>query len=207
MSRTKTTKKTAGIKLPAVSIPTERKKGFPIPYSEIEILKQFSREKLVFSLKFFDRDHEAFNLGNTKESWFIGLLDALKEVSGITRNQLVVELRQHYEAHGHDWSKLNYKYSFNDEFLEQVECLQFSLAKSKGRVHGFIIGNRFYIVWLDPHHNLYPDEKHGGRKIFDKAMNCYECLEIEHEKLKRDYAELMEHLVLGTETPGLKEIE
>ena len=33
---------------------------------------------------------------------------------------------------------------------------QFALsANEHGRVHGFLIQNRFYIVWLDPEHELY----------------------------------------------------
>ncbi|MBM7624797.1 hypothetical protein [Sporohalobacter salinus] len=35
------------------------------------------------------------------------------------------------------------------------ESWQFSISRNKhGRVHGFIIDNIFYIVWLDPEHNL-----------------------------------------------------
>jgi hypothetical protein len=33
---------------------------------------------------------------------------------------------------------------------------QFSLSTNEhGRVHGFFIEDMFYIVWLDPNHNLY----------------------------------------------------
>ncbi len=33
---------------------------------------------------------------------------------------------------------------------------QFSLSTNEhGRVHGFFIEDVFYIVWLDPNHNLY----------------------------------------------------
>ena len=34
---------------------------------------------------------------------------------------------------------------------------QFSIsANEHGRVHGFLIDNVFYVVWLDPEHRLYP---------------------------------------------------
>jgi hypothetical protein len=34
---------------------------------------------------------------------------------------------------------------------------QFSISANKhGRVHGFLIDEVFYIVWLDPGHLLYP---------------------------------------------------
>jgi hypothetical protein len=33
---------------------------------------------------------------------------------------------------------------------------QFSLSSNEhGRVHGFFIGEVFYVVWLDPEHQLY----------------------------------------------------
>ncbi|HEU0054227.1 MAG TPA: hypothetical protein VFQ39_13665 [Longimicrobium sp.] len=36
---------------------------------------------------------------------------------------------------------------------------QFALsANEHGRVHGFLVGEIFYVRWLDPDHNLYPGE-------------------------------------------------
>lgn len=195
MRKAKTTNNTAGIKLPAVSIPDESPlKGFPMPQEEIDRVRKMKKEKLTFSFKFFDRHHEVFNLGKTKVSWFISLLDAMKEVSDLTRNQLVVEQRNHYQCHPHKWDELDYKFNFSDEFLCQVECLQFRLSTGGGRVHGFIIGNRFYIVWLDPHHNLYASNKHGGRKFYGAPWNSYDELKHEHEQLRNDYNEALELL-------------
>jgi len=40
--------------------------------------------------------------------------------------------------------------------LRECEPRQFSLtANEHGRVHGILIDNVFYIVWLDPNHALY----------------------------------------------------
>ena len=194
MSKAKTIEKTVGFKLPTATIPNKAKKIIPIPRHEIENLEETRTDKLIFSFRFLDKTHEAFNLGNTKENWFISLLEILKEVCGLTRNQLVVEQRQYYEAHTHDWSKLDFKYNYDEAFLEQVECLQFRLSKSRGRVHGFIIGNRFYVVWLDPHHNLYPSENHGGRKLYNQPLNCYDKLQAEYNELKHQCQELSELL-------------
>jgi len=37
------------------------------------------------------------------------------------------------------------------------EAWQFAVsANQHGRVHGFLIYNLFYVVWLDPDHKLYP---------------------------------------------------
>lgn len=39
---------------------------------------------------------------------------------------------------------------------EGVQPFQFSVSSNEhGRVHGFFIGDIFYVVWIDPHHRLY----------------------------------------------------
>lgn len=173
--------KPQALKIPVVqSIPNEQKKPYPIPREELELVKDRNKDKLLFSFKFFDRETDAFNLAATNrvcENWFINLFDILKEVSDLSRNQLMIVQRQFYDAHAHDFENLEYKYPLDEDFMEQIECVQFRLSKSRGRVHGFIVGNRFYVIWLDPHHNLYPDERHGGVKIFNKEFSCAEILE------------------------------
>jgi len=132
--------------------------------------------------------------------WFISLLSSLKEVCNINRTEMV-SMRQHYDTHGYDWDDLDYKFHFPEQFLEQVECMQFRVSSSDGRVHGFIVGNTFYIVWLDPHHNLYPDDRFGGRKFYMKAPSCYDKLKEswlrlndENHKLKKENENLMQML-------------
>lgn len=46
---------------------------------------------------------------------------------------------------------------FSPKFLNQIESefYELTIEKSKGRFFGFIIGNVYYIVLLDPHHLLY----------------------------------------------------
>lgn len=192
-------------------IEDERKKSYPIPKEKLDELKQRNKEQLLFSFRFLDREHIAFNLGSMGKrnvsicgEWFITLLDSLKEVCNINRNELIGQ-RQHYDAHEHDWKELDYQFEFDKDFLQQVECMQFRLSKSDGRVHGFIIGNRFYIVWLDPYHNLYPDEKYGGRKFYQKPLTCFEqqtltisSLYNENLKLKCENKDLMKILDIKT---------
>jgi hypothetical protein len=35
------------------------------------------------------------------------------------------------------------------------------VGKTYGRIHGIIWDKVFYVVWFDPAHNLYPDDRHG----------------------------------------------
>lgn len=41
--------------------------------------------------------------------------------------------------------------------LRGKPAYQFSIsANQHGRVHGYIVGQIFYVIWLDPCHKLYP---------------------------------------------------
>ena len=147
--------------------------------------------KITFSWYHFDRKHIAFNLGGTRLEWYVDLIDALKEVSQRTRYQLQTE--HHFRAHKHDWIKLKYKYDLPEDVWAQLDedaCWQFHLSKSTGVVHGFFIDSLLCIVWLDPHHNLYPDQKYGGAKFFDKPLNMYERILVEKEALEQRIIEL-----------------
>jgi len=190
MSRTGKTKriKKKNI-LPEPKIPNNKKSKFPIPEKELEELREFKDKKLVLSFRFLDLKHEAFNLGGTCNKWGNDLFKMLKELSNITRKQFVVDLREHYRSHDHDWDKLDYKYNFTYEFLEQVECRQARISLSKGGIHGFIVGNRFYVVWLDPHHNLYPDDKHGGVTILKPPETCCSYRDKELHRLNEELKE------------------
>lgn len=176
--------------IPKPIIPEKRKVKFPIPQSELNELRDLQNKKLVFSFRFLELNHEAFNLGGTCNKWSNDLFKLLNELSNVNRHEFVNRLRTHYRSHTHDWSKLDYKYNFSEEFLEQVECRQARISLSKGGFHGFIVGNRFYIVWLDPHHNLYPDDKHGGRKFFNEPETCCSYRDTELDRLNQENKEL-----------------
>lgn len=198
MSRHKTIKrknKSQNISIPKPDIPSKQKKKFPISQEELEYLETQSHRKMVFSFKFLELEHEAFNLGGTCNRWGNDLFKLLSELSNVTRNDFVNKLQAHYRSHLHKWDELDYKYKLGDDFLEQVECRQARISTSKGGIHGFIVGNMFYVVWLDPHHNLYPDDRYGGVKKFTPPETCcsyrdHELIELK-EKLK-EYEELLE---------------
>lgn len=48
-------------------------------------------------------------------------------------------------------------FGIDDDQLAYLEPWQFAVCpKTSWRVHGFIAEDTFFIVWLDPLHNLYP---------------------------------------------------
>ena len=126
-----------------------------------------SDKRLLFSFSAFDRHHSLFNLGGNNEDntvgglWFLKLLETFKSVC----NKTIFELtsRSTHDLHRINWRNTNTSPPKN---YEQLEYWQFRLDKSNGRVIGTIIDNVFYILWLDPHHNLSDSEGYGGIKQY-----------------------------------------
>ncbi|OYV36500.1 MAG: hypothetical protein B7Z83_06025 [Thiomonas sp. 20-64-5] len=86
------------------------------------------------------------------------MLDRLKHIS----NMKMSEFRQAgktLRSHPHDWGKTSEPngYAHLSEQLQDCQTWQFSLARDElGRVHGILIDDVFYVVWLDPEHRMYP---------------------------------------------------
>ncbi|MCL6559413.1 MAG: hypothetical protein K6U74_11575 [Firmicutes bacterium] len=180
------------------SIPKQGKppeKGKKLNISTQQLKEELHQGKINFSFIYLDLEHEAFNCGGTKVGWFFHLFEILGEISRMKRNEFRFESVRRFRIHPHDWDRAAYKFNLPDALMEQLEedkCIQFSLSQADGRVHGFMIDNVFYVVWLDPHHNLYPMERHGGLKLYERPVTPYEELLQEHESLKERYRELEE---------------
>lgn len=123
-----------------------------------------------FSFACFDHEHELFNLGGDSSDktvggkWFIAMLDALKEASKKTIQELK---RTPFELHPVKWKTSNAAPPKNSE---QCEFWQFRVSKSKGRIIGILIESVFYVVWLDPYHNFTDSEGYGGAKRYANPM-------------------------------------
>ncbi len=194
-------KMTKGIKLPtAPSIP----KGAQIlPHN----IRSVSEEGFSFSFSCFDREHDLFNLGSGKgrepiqAKWFLDLLDCLKDVSTYTVQRLKTTTT--YDLHPVDWKNTNAKLPEN---YEQCEFWQFRISKSKGRVIGILYEGVFYIVWLDPHHNLTDSEGYRGATYYPRPKSEYELLCEKCCDQEREILELREILDTATapSTPNKK---
>lgn len=154
--------------------------------------KRKTNRAFTFSFELFDRNHELFNLGcknnNTLNSaWYIDLLDCFKSVNSKTFAELKQSL---HDLHGINWKNTNTRCPGDD----QLEYYQFRINKSKGRVIGTIVDNVFYIIWLDPHHNLTNSEGYGKETYYHKAKSEYELLCEEIIDLKRQLSESEEML-------------
>ena len=172
---------TKGIKLPPVSLPEGLGKK-TLPYNGIAVTeKSFS-----FSFACFDRTHELFNLGdNTAEGvvsgkWFIDMLECLKGICNVKISDLRHSM---YDFHPVDWSKAN---TSAPKGYETLEYWQLRINKSRGRIIGIKIDSIFYVVWLDPHHNLTNSEGYGTEKIYRAPESEYEKLVSDNKEYKRE---------------------
>ncbi|MGF9727007.1 hypothetical protein ABEX00_12750 [Bacillus safensis] len=168
--------------------PSKGKKSDTKLYNEhsADKLKEELQRTVVFSWKYFDKDHEVYNCGGIQMPWIISLLETLKSISGLLLEELTATKNKKGGLRFHKirWGKVQEKkFNFNDVFFEQIkdESYQLSLSTAKGRFHGFLVHNIFFIVWLDPYHQLELMKDHGGVRKFDFPKNENEilCDEIE----------------------------
>lgn len=147
-----------------------------------------NEDKINISLEVLDRDNELFNLGGTTIDWFISMLDTLKHLTTITKKQLFNEFYSKYDPHHYN-GNINYKdeYLFNEQIRD--EAYQLRITKGKGRIHGFFVGNTYYIRFFDSQHNMYDSEGYGTVTICDFPKNSYDLLCIENEQLRNSLTE------------------
>ena len=115
---------------------------------------------LQFSFKYLDLKDQLFSLEQVGKDYFIAFLERLKALSGWKAKDFHYCHSKALRAHPIDWTRPSIKKNGfgipnGQDFDEAAH--QFSISKKQhGRVHGFFIDDTFYIVWLDPNHELDP---------------------------------------------------
>jgi hypothetical protein len=118
---------------------------------------QIKPKGISFSFKYLKADHEKFFWTDREITYWATLLDRLRNLSGWTAMELKTNGSPALRCHTIDWPDTS-EGAFGIPEEEQVvdTPYQFSLSSNEhGRVHGFFIGEVFYVVWLDPEHRLY----------------------------------------------------
>jgi hypothetical protein len=127
------------------------------PNSKIKSTKLGESSGISFSYKYFQADHSTFCCKSRDTSYFLVLLERLRDLSRSTALELKQCRSSSLRCHPIKWSDTTQD-SFgipNEEQLIDIPY-QFSLSSNEhGRVHGFFIEEIFYVVWLDPNHDLY----------------------------------------------------
>jgi hypothetical protein len=125
--------------------------------SGIRLTELKSPEGISFSFKYYDPNHDKFNCNEKSGFYWQALANRLKDLSALTAPELRQSGNKTLRFHSIDWARVS-EINFGLKGEEQLVDIpyQFSIsANEHGRVHGFFIGEVFYIVWLDPEHLLY----------------------------------------------------
>lgn len=127
--------------------------------SNLKIASKKLRSKgISFSFKYYQNSHHKFSCDNRNSTYWLTLVERLKALSSLSNQELLVNRSQTLRCHPIKWEDTS-ENGFglpNEEQLVDTPY-QFSLSSNEyGRVHGFLIDEVFYIVWLDPDHLLYP---------------------------------------------------
>ncbi|MEM9541265.1 MAG: hypothetical protein AAGA60_17425 [Cyanobacteria bacterium P01_E01_bin.42] len=85
-------------------------------------------------------------------------MERLQSLSRLSVQEILSDRSSALRCHPIVWNQTTEPNGFGIPNEEQIIDIpyQFSLSANEyGRVHGFFIGDIFYIVWLDPEHLLY----------------------------------------------------
>ena len=138
------------------------RKGDPLPTSAGSVHKQraLPDDLLRFSFRHYQETTKFCLPDGAKSPAYAGtLLERMREVSSLRVSEFRSTRHKSLRAHPHEWADTSEKdgYAHLTEQLKQCEPWQFCLtANAHGRVHGILIDEVFYVVWLDPEHKMYP---------------------------------------------------
>ncbi|MEG3920411.1 hypothetical protein [Microcoleus sp. POL10_C6] len=115
-------------------------------------------EGISFSFRYYQDDKEKFSIGGRDAKYLASLLRRLRDLSQLKAQEIINSQSKSLRCHGIVWLDTTEPNGFgipNEAALVNVPY-QFQISANEyGRVHGFFSENVFYIVWLDPDHNLY----------------------------------------------------
>lgn len=138
-----------------------------------KLVGRVEKTQLSFSFQYF-KQIPYFQIGQEDNNWFVSLLARLQDLSGKDSKLMSdVTAKSSYRLHPINWSQPGIPIKKNDldwvpkEYRESedVEFQQFEITQAIGRVVGFFneTNEIFYIVLLDPKHNIQPAQKTGYR--------------------------------------------
>ncbi|WP_373263576.1 hypothetical protein [Hungatella hathewayi] len=136
---------------------------------------------------------EYFDLDGTCINWSSELFEMLKKISSIKKEELLsgAYAKSTYRVHSHENASPP---SSLPNGVELKDCYQIRISKSKGGIHGVFFDHVFYIIWLDPLHNMYPNENYGGLRKVKPGSTCCKDREEIIEKLQQDNKKLREEI-------------
>lgn len=111
----------------------------------------------------------------------------MKSVSEIPQIDLMRNAYSTYRVHQHADAKPPCKVPIG---IELKDFYQIRISTSKGGIHGVFYEDVFYIVWLDPLHNMYPNDRFGGLRKISPLSTCCKDRDEEITLLKQKNVDL-----------------
>jgi hypothetical protein len=115
-------------------------------------------EGVSFSFRYYQDDIEKFSIAKRDARYLASLLRRLRDLSQLNAKEMINNQSKSLRCHKIDWQDTTEPNGFGivneDQLVNTPYQFQIS-ANEYGRVHGFFSENIFYIIWLDPEHNLY----------------------------------------------------
>ncbi len=150
-----------------------------------ESYRIISNEKLKISFKFVEWESEEFFLHGLSQKYYELLFGAFNDIQNATADDIKQQTHPRLTPKFINWKgdSTITQTSFPDKIKDSLrpqcdndenelqkqyeemtrDSFELRVAKSYGRIHGFIFDNTFYIVWFDPAHNLFPGRDDKGR--------------------------------------------
>lgn len=123
-----------------------------------QIRKEIVDAKLRFSFEFFDNSDPELCPAIFRENYTHTLMQRFKDLSTWTVKAFTGPCHRSMRNHQHDWAKTSRPRGFQhlNEYFRAYPGWQFQLSSNEhGRVHGILMGDTFYVIWLDQDHKLY----------------------------------------------------
>ena len=166
------------------------------------------RSNLSFSFQFY-RQIPYFETGEQDNQWFSSLLARLKDLSGKDSSLMGdATAKDAYRLHPIKWDQPRIPVKKEDlnwiptAYRENsaIEFHQFEISQAMGRVVGFFneTNEVFYIVLLDPKHNIQPTQKTGYRvDATRRSLTDYEelLLQIQANKVAAKHTDRANRLI------------
>lgn len=149
-----------------------------IPYQNES--RSYENKNIVFSFEKLEKN-ELFSIDRTCPSWPATMLEMMKQCSTIKMKRVFSGefSGRHSTLRIHDHRNAKIPSCGLPANVSLEDMYQIRFGTSSGGIHGIFYENVFYVIWLDPFHNLYPDEHHGGVKIITPPRDC--CIELREE--------------------------
>ncbi|SDE84028.1 hypothetical protein SAMN04487996_107152 [Dyadobacter soli] len=158
--------------------------GQNVPINKPKLANIPDQHRWSFSFQYFQQI-EFFGLGDLGGNWFVSLLEKLRDLSKMSIDSFIKDrvTTNRHRYHRINWEATNIPIQRKDvswvdrRYLDNEDeypFVQFQISKALGRVIGFWdeTHQHFYIVLLDPKHNMQPSKDYEYKVDETSIEHC-----------------------------------